>query len=124
MSRTHTEKEVIKKAIMDFYHEGHAKNNPELYKQILHDEWKFFLFDKDNKLWIVDKEEYLSWYNPKEVNNNLTWKTHFYYIDITENIAAVKIKIECETVGYIDYFNLMKLNGHWWIMHKLSHKIK
>ncbi|MCK4779979.1 MAG: hypothetical protein KAT57_07325, partial [Candidatus Lokiarchaeota archaeon] len=82
------EKKVIEKAIMDYYHEGHVKSDPELYKKILHDEWKFFLFDEDNRLWIVDKDEYLSWYNPEKVNKDLNWKTRFYYIDITGNIAA------------------------------------
>jgi len=117
------ERKVIEKAIMDYYHEGHVKSDPELYKKILHDEWKFFLFDEDNQLWIVDKDEYLSWYNPEKVNKDLNWKTTFYYFDITGNIAAVKLKIECEEVSYIDYFNLMKINGKWWIMHKLSHKL-
>lgn len=109
---------------MDFYHEGHAKSDPELYKKILHDEWKFFLFDENDQLTIVDKEEYLSWYNPENMNTDLTWTTEFHYIDVTGNNAAVKLRIECEEVGYIDYFNLMKINDIWWIVHKLSHKIK
>ena len=118
------EKKVIEKAIIDYYHEGHVKSDPELYKKILHDEWKFFLFDENNQLWIVDKDEYLSWYDPEKVNKNLNWKTKFYNIDVTGNIAAVKLKIECEEVSYVDYFNMMKINDKWWIMHKLSHKIK
>ncbi|MFX1390166.1 MAG: nuclear transport factor 2 family protein [Promethearchaeota archaeon] len=119
------EKEVIliRKAIMDFYHKGHVKSDPSLYEKILHDEWKFFLFDENKQLKIVDKDEYLSWYHPENVNKNLTWKTHFYYIDVTENIGAAKLKLECEEVGYIDYFNLMKINGKWWIVHKLSFKL-
>lgn len=119
-----SEKDIIKKVIMDYYHEGHVKNDPDFYKNILHDEWKFFLFDENNHLKIVDKHEYLSWYNPDKVNENLTWKTEFYNVDVTGNIAAVKLRIECEEVGYIDYFNLMKINGNWWIVHKLSYKVK
>ncbi|MFX1327834.1 MAG: nuclear transport factor 2 family protein [Promethearchaeota archaeon] len=118
------EKNSIKKAIMDYYHEGHVKSDPELYKKILHDKWKFFLFDENENLRIVDKEEYLSWYSPEKLNDNLRWSTEFYYIDITGNVGAVKLKLECEEVGYIDYFNLMKINGKWWIVHKLSHKLK
>ena len=118
------EKDSIKKAIMDYYHEGHVKSDPELYTKILHDEWKFFLFDKDKNLKIVDKKEYLSWYDPEKYNDSLTWSTDFYYVDIIGNVGAVKLKLECQEVGYIDYFNLMKLNGKWWIVHKLSHKIK
>lgn len=118
------EEEVIKRQILKHYHDGHAKNDAELYKELLHDEWKFFLFHEDGSLRIVDKNEYLSWYNPEEVNESLTWRTEFYYVDVTESIGAVKLKIECEEVGYIDYFNLMKINGKWWIVHKISHKIK
>ena len=118
------EKNDIKRAIMDYYHEGHVKSNPQLYNNVLHDEWKFFLFDENKQLRIVDKDEYLSWYDPEKVNKNLTWNTEFYNVDITENIGAVKLRIECEEVGYIDYFNLMKIKEKWWIVHKLSHKIK
>lgn len=59
-SQIESEKSVIKKAILDFYHEGHVKSDPELYKKILHDDWKFFLFDENEQLRIVDKDEYLS----------------------------------------------------------------
>ncbi|MFX0144081.1 MAG: nuclear transport factor 2 family protein [Candidatus Hodarchaeota archaeon] len=118
------EKEVIKNAILDYYHEGHVKSDPELYNKILHEQWRFFFFDEDEHLRIVNKEEYMSWYDPKNVNENLTWETQFYNIDVSGNIASVKLKIECEEVGYIDYFNLMKINHKWWIVHKLSHKIK
>lgn len=119
-----SETKAIKKAIMDYYHEGHVRSDPELYRNILHDEWKFFLFDQNNQLKIVDKAEYLSWYNSEKANINLNWTTEFYNIDVTGNNAAVKLRIECEEVGYIDYFNMMKINGKWWIVHKLSHKIK
>lgn len=119
-----TEKNAIKKAIMDYYHEGHVQSDPEFYKNILHDDWKFFLFDENDQLQIVDKTEYMSWYNPEKVNKNLNWSTEIYSVDVTGNNAAVKLRIECEDVGYIDYFNLMKINDKWWIVHKLSHKIK
>ncbi len=115
---------VIKKKILDYYHEGHVKSDPELYKKILHNQWKFFFYDKDGQFRIVDREEYMSWYDPKNVNEKLTWNTEFYNIDVTGNNAAVKLKIECEEVGFIDYFHLMKIDGNWWIVHKLSHPIK
>jgi len=123
-SQTESEKSVIKKAILDFYHEGHVKSDPELYKKILHDDWKFFLLDEKEQLRIVNKDEYLSWYNPENMNENLNWNTEFYYIDITGKNSAVKLKIECEEVCYIDYFNLMKINGKWWIVHKLSQRVR
>ena len=119
-----SETEAIKQAIMHYYHEGHVRSDPELYKNILHDDWKFFLFDQNKQLKIVDKAEYLSWYDPENANANLNWTTEIYNVDVTGNNATVKLRIECEEVGYIDYFNMMKINEKWWIVHKLSHKIK
>jgi len=122
LNKTNNWKEIaaIKKAIKDYYHEGHVQSDPELYKNILHDEWKLFLFDDNGKLNIVDKAEYLSWYDPAKVDKTLKWKTEFYYVDVTNNMGAVKLRIGNQQFGYIDYFNLMKIDGTWWIMHKIS----
>jgi cell division protein FtsI/penicillin-binding protein 2 len=117
------EEEKIKKAIMDYYHEGHVKSDPTLYNQILHDEWKFFYLDNEGKLIAVDKETYKSWYKPDKVNPELKWETKFYYVDVSKHNAAVKIKIKNQDFGYIDYFNMMKISGKWWIVHKISHKL-
>lgn len=120
-SHLEKDKALIKKAILDYYHEGHVKSDPELYKRILHDEWKFFLFDKEGRLRIVDKNEYISWSDPSKADPALGWKTDIFYIDVTGKVGAAKIKLESNKVIYIDYFNLMKIDGKWWIVHKLSH---
>ena len=112
--------DLIKQVIMDYYHEGHVKADPELYEKVLHDEWKFFMLDDNKKLRVVEKKEYYSWYDPDKVDPNLQWKTEFFYVDVYANNAQVKISIENQKVKYIDYFNLMKLDGKWWIVHKIS----
>ena len=114
------EKLAIQKAILEYYHEGHAQYAPELYEKILHPEWKFFLME-DQALRIVDRDEFNAWYAP-ENKTDLEWETEFYSIDITGDIAAVKLCIENQNVRYIDYLNLMKIDGIWWIVHKLSHE--
>jgi hypothetical protein len=111
----------IKKAIMDHYHEGHAKHDYRYYEGILHEEWKFFMLDQEGSLQIVDKDKYYSWYDPKDSEESLDWETEIYYVDITGNVGSAKIRLECEKVRYIDYFNLMKLDDNWWIVHKVSH---
>jgi len=117
------EKEAIKKAIMDYYHEGHVKSDPSLYDQILHEKWKFFYLDEKGELITVDKETYKSWYKPDSLDPALRWETKFCYIDVSKHNAAVKIRIQNQEFGYIDYFNLMKIDGKWWIVHKISHRI-
>ncbi|MHA1995565.1 MAG: nuclear transport factor 2 family protein [Candidatus Hodarchaeales archaeon] len=114
------EKKQIKQAIMTYYHEGHVKEDPKLYEQILHEKWKFFLHDEDGKLRVVDKIEYYSWYNPENPDMSLNWKTTFKYVDVTDMIGSAKIVIENQKVRYTDYFNLMKIEDTWWIVHKIS----
>jgi hypothetical protein len=115
------EKQAIKKAIMDYYHQGHAEHDARFYENILHPEWKFFLFDEQGQLGIVDREKYFSWYDPKDHVPGREWETEFYSIDVTENLAAVKLRLECQDVRFIDYFNMMRIDGKWWIVHKMSH---
>ena len=114
------EKDAIRQAILDYYHEGHAKHDAAYYEPILHPEWKFFLLDEAGELRIVDREEYFSWYDPKDHNPALEWETEFFSIDITQHNAAVKLRLECQEVRFIDYFNMMKIDGKWWIVHKMS----
>lgn len=113
--------ELAKQAIMDHYHEGHAKHDYKYYEGVLHDDWKFFMHTKDMNLDIIDKEKYCSWYDPKDYDENVKWETEFYYVDITGNVGSAKLRLECERVQYIDYFNLMKLDDKWWIVHKVCH---
>ncbi len=114
----------IKKAIMNHYHEGHAKHDFKYYDGILHDEWNFFRLDEKGPLQIVDKAKYYSWYDHKDFDKRLNWETEIYYVDITGSVGSAKIRLECEKVRYIDYFNLMKLDEKWWIVHKVSHGTK
>lgn len=112
----------IMRAILDYYHEGHAKYDPNLYDQILHPKWKFFLLEQ-GQLRIVNREEFNAWYHPSKYNPDLEWETEFYFVDVTADLASVKLRIENQNVRYIDYLNMMKIDGTWWIVHKLSHEI-
>lgn len=114
------EEAKIRQAIMDYYHEGHVQCRPELYDEILHDDWQFFFYNQDGEFQIVDKETYKSWYNPAERDENLEWKTEFLNIDICDKNASVKIKIGNQNVEYTDYFNMMRIDNRWWIVNKIS----
>ncbi len=117
------EQAAIGDAIMRFYHDGHALYDPGLYHQILHPDWKFFLIE-DGKLRIVDRDEFCQWYHPDNIRPELEWETHIDTIDVTGDLAAVKLSIEHQYIKYVDYLNLMKIDSKWWIVHKLSHEIQ
>ncbi|WP_185234995.1 nuclear transport factor 2 family protein [Teredinibacter franksiae] len=116
------DKLLIKEVIMEFYHEGHVTSDPKYYRQILHDDWKMFSVGDDGGLFQVDKSTYLSWYDPSKNDVSLNWKTEILYIDVSAPLASVKVNIGNQKFGYIDYFNMMKIEGKWWLVHKMSKK--
>ncbi len=112
---------AIREAIMAYYHDGHALYDPDLYRKILHPDWKFFLLDKGS-LKIVDRDEFCDWYAPENLRPELVWETEIFSIDITGDLASVKLSIENQLVIYIDYLNMLKIDGSWWIVNKISHE--
>ena len=44
--REMADRETIKRAIMDYYHEGHVKSDSKYYEEILHDDWKIFYLNE------------------------------------------------------------------------------
>ena len=113
------ERQAIHDAILATYHEAHVRNDPELFLQILHPEWRFFRIDSEGRLAIQDRDAYVSQYGPEKPA--LDWETEIYAIDVTGDFASVKLRIECSVGKCIDYFNMMKRDGRWWIVHKISH---
>jgi hypothetical protein len=124
MNKEDEDQKEIEQAILDYYHGGHAQSDPKLYEEILHPDWKFFMLNDDGQLEIVDRNEYMSWYNPDEVDRGLNWETKFFYIDVTGRVASAKISIENQNVMYVDYFNLLRQDGKWWIVNKISHPFR
>lgn len=121
MSDIAAERQAIQQAIMDYYHEGHAQHDAKFYEPILHPEWRFMLFNDTGDLRIFSREEYCSWYDPKDRDPELVWETEFHSIEVVGRLASVKLRLECQTVRYIDFFHMVKIDETWWIVHKMSH---
>jgi len=113
------EKQAIHETIMANYHEGHVQNDPDLFRRVLHPEWRFFRIDAEGELVIQDRAAYVAQY--EAMKRELDWETEIISIDVTGDFASVKLRIECSIVKCIDYFNMMKLDDQWWIVHKTSH---
>jgi hypothetical protein len=113
----------IRSIILDYYHRGHELSDGELYRPILHDHWKIFWLNTAGQLETADKQTYMSWYQPEKRDGNLQWTTEIFNIDISRNLASAKIRIKNQQFGYEDYFHFMKLEGKWWIVHKISQRL-
>lgn len=112
----------IKLDLERFYVLGHVEYDPELYKQILHPAWKMFQLE-NGSLIQVDRDEFCRWYEPQNRDRALEWNFEIHDVDVTGETAQAKLSLENQKVLYIDYLNLMKIEGKWWIVHKIYHQV-
>jgi hypothetical protein len=76
---------------------------------------------KDNQVTEYDRKTYLKGFKlrPKLENS----QGRIINIDITGNVASAKCEIETPQRLFTDYFNMMKLNGEWYIVDKIATNI-
>ena len=76
---------------------------------------------KDNQVLLIDRKNYLGRFklHPKLANS----QSRIVEINFTGNIASAKCEIETPERIFTDYFNMMKLNGEWYIVDKISANI-
>jgi len=118
------DKRQIKELLLNNYHKGHEFSDGELYRPILHDDWRIFWINQEKKLDSADKETYISWYKPEKIDKRLKWKTKIINIDIEGSLAIAKIKIFNQDFGYLDYFQFMKTESQWIIVNKISERLE
>lgn len=117
--------ENLKQITLDlekYYVRGHSEYDPGLYQQMLHPEWKMFHLE-NGILTQVDREEFCRWYEPQNRDPELVWSFNIHHLDVSGDVAQVKLSLENQKVLYIDYLNLMKIAGKWWIVHKIYHQV-
>lgn len=112
----------IKIDLEKYYVLGHAEYDPGLYHQILHPDWKMFHLE-GGILTQVDREEFCRWYEPENRDPELVWQFEIHQVDVTGDVAQAKLSLENQKVCYLDYLNLMKIDGKWWIVHKIYHQV-
>jgi hypothetical protein len=76
---------------------------------------------KDNQVAEYDRKTYLKGFKPRPKLENTEGR--IIKIDITGNVASAKCEIETPERMFTDYFNMMKLNGEWFIVDKIATNI-
>ncbi len=106
---------LIEKTV-SYYLDGGTNNDFETLKKAFH---------KDATMKFISNGEY------KEVNALEFFKkaikpgpkqnreTRIVYINITGNVASAKLEINYETFSFVDYMNLIKIDGEWKIVSKI-----
>lgn len=73
---------------------------------------------KDDGVIIFDRAKYLSFFKPRPRRENAGGK--IISIDVTDDIGSAKCEIHTADRLFTDYFNLMKVDGQWYIVDKIA----
>lgn len=73
----------------------------------------------DGKLWNDPRETFIAdWVAAPPLTDRTPCKADFTMIDLTGDIAVVKVTCPCFGLDYTDYLTLLKDEGAWQITHK------
>ena len=113
-----SEKEEVQKAIENYFFKGKLEADKNLLSEIIHEDYRLFNVHK-GRLEKYVRSDFFSWLGGKE---NIKFKID--YIDITGEVAAVKITEDAGNHMWVDYFNLVKVDGKWWIIDEVAFPLR
>jgi len=120
VTSNNTDRQLIEETI-EMYFEGWLTGDTLKLGKAMHATCKLKNI-KEKKVAVYDRATYLGFFNPRPRLENAGGK--ILNIDITGPIASAKCSLETSTTLYTDYFNMIRLEGRWYIVDKISTKEK
>ncbi|MBQ0735942.1 nuclear transport factor 2 family protein [Aquimarina celericrescens] len=109
---------LVEKTVQ-YYLDGGTNNDYETLKKAFH-ETAIMRYLKNGEYKEVNALEFFKkGMKPGPKQNR---KTKIDYINITGHAANAKLEIEYPTFTFIDYMNLLKINGEWKVVSKIFYK--
>lgn len=111
-----SDKDMITETLMD-YIEGTSQGQPERIKKAFHPDLNLYSINEDESLRTLSGQRYIGYFKPGEKNERIG---KIVSIDVVNNAAMAKVEIDMPSRKrlYTDYMMLLKINGHWTIVHK------
>ncbi|MEB3346974.1 nuclear transport factor 2 family protein [Aquimarina gracilis] len=105
---------------LNYYLEGGTNNDFETLKKAFH-ETATMRYITDEYKEVNALEFFKKGMKPGPKKNR---KTKIDYINITGHAANAKLEIEYPTFTFIDYMNLLKIDGEWKVVSKIFYRKK
>ncbi len=108
---------MVEKTV-NYYLEGGTNNDFATLKKAFHENATMKYITKDGYK-EVNALEFFGKMKPGDPQNR---KTSVEYINITGHAANAKLLIEYPTFSFIDYMNLLKIDGEWKVVNKIFYR--
>ena len=116
-----TDDELVRATLQD-YIIGTSNGEPERISMAFHEDLNLYTVKNDS---LVERngKDYIQLFEPGKKNSRIG---KILMIDIENDAAVAKVEISFSDrpAAYIDYFLLLKVEGHWTIIHKSYTKRK
>ncbi|WP_394972341.1 nuclear transport factor 2 family protein [uncultured Croceitalea sp.] len=106
---------------VSYYLEGGTNNDFETLKKAFH-ETATMKFIRNGEYKEVNALEFFK--NAVKPGPKQNRTTHIAYINVSGNVASAKLEIDYKTFSFIDYMNLIKINGEWKVVSKIFYRQK
>jgi len=115
MVNAQTEEELVRATLHD-YIIGTSNGEPARITKAFHPDLNLYTV-KDGLLSLRSGKDYIQLFKPGKTNSRIG---EVLMIDIENDAAMAKVEISFSDRpgSYIDYFLLLKVGGHWTIIHK------
>jgi aldose sugar dehydrogenase len=111
-----TERQQLERTIQRYF-DGWATGDSALLDSAMHGSLHLKR-SVDGKFVDMTKQQYLT--GMKLHGRNPTLATRIAAVDIVGNIASARTEISINDVTYVDFFNLLKIDGEWLIVDKIA----
>lgn len=105
------------RAAVENYFRGQATGQGDYYRKVFHADAKLFAV-RDGKYWQLTSEEFASRAPGKPAADEEKRMRRIESIDVTGNVAMVKIVLNYPQVKFTDYMSMLKIDGEWKIVNK------
>lgn len=117
-SPNEAKKEEIRNALETYFFKGKLESDKKRLSEIIHEDYRLFNVHR-KKLDKYTRADFFSWLGGKK-----KIKFTINSIDVTGGVAAVKVTEDAGKHMWIDYFNLVKIDGKWWIIDEVAYPLR
>jgi hypothetical protein len=116
------DEQAIREAIERHYFAAHATGNGSNLQGWFIPEGRM-MFVTDSGLRVVPSDTYIGGFRGTPQPDEAQRRRRVLLVDVTGNAAMAKVELDYPTARFIDYFQLLKLDGEWKLVNKIFHRV-
>ncbi len=116
------DEQAIRTAIEQHYFAAHATGNGAHLQGWFIPEGRM-MFVTDSGLRVVPSETYIAGFRGTPAPDEAQRRRRVVMVDVTGSAAVAKVELDYPNARFIDYFQLLKVDGEWKLVSKIFHRM-